>query len=199
MQHSMGYSKGRADTLAQLFTPVAVQVLSSPLHLYGLDLYNRGAAGVYHPLLVPRRTRVAPTAPLTVPFAALCPVQCLARTASRSSASSTSRRRWRAWPASSPPLASAASSTRTRVRSARPSWRARTLRVSARTCVSVATPSWHPCNHQRVVPVLFLVAVREGGLCDFVGMNWTTQRVLFLGRRVRPVLRKNKIGSRVVL
>ena len=50
--------------------------------------------------------------------------------------------------------------------------------------MSVATPSWHPCNHQRVVPVLFLVAVREGDLCDFVGTDWTMQRVFVLGRRV---------------
>jgi hypothetical protein len=33
-----------ADTLAQLLTPVSMQVLSTPLHLLGLDLYNRSSA-----------------------------------------------------------------------------------------------------------------------------------------------------------
>ena len=42
MQDQMNYSKGSADNLAQLFTPVTMQIFSTPLHLYGLDLYNRG-------------------------------------------------------------------------------------------------------------------------------------------------------------
>ena len=49
MQDKMGYPKGRADTLAQLFTPVSMQLLSTPLHLYGLDLYNRSGAGTLAP------------------------------------------------------------------------------------------------------------------------------------------------------
>ena len=46
MQDQMNYSKGNADTLAQLLTPVSMQILSTPLHLYGLDLYNRPGTGV---------------------------------------------------------------------------------------------------------------------------------------------------------
>jgi hypothetical protein len=30
-----------ADTIAQLLTPVSMQILSTPLHLLGLDIYNR--------------------------------------------------------------------------------------------------------------------------------------------------------------
>ena len=37
----LGFSKFTADTLAQLLTPVCMQVFSTPLHLVGLDLYNR--------------------------------------------------------------------------------------------------------------------------------------------------------------
>ena len=33
-----------ADNMAQLFTPVTMQIFSAPLHLHGLDLYNRGGA-----------------------------------------------------------------------------------------------------------------------------------------------------------
>jgi hypothetical protein len=33
-----------ADAMAQLVTPVSMQILSTPLHLLGLDLYNRQAA-----------------------------------------------------------------------------------------------------------------------------------------------------------
>jgi hypothetical protein len=39
-----GTNAGTADTLAQLFTPVSMQILSTPLHLYGLDMYNRSVA-----------------------------------------------------------------------------------------------------------------------------------------------------------
>lgn len=39
-----GQSKTTSDVLSQLFTPVSMQILSTPLHLYGLDLYNRGMA-----------------------------------------------------------------------------------------------------------------------------------------------------------
>lgn len=36
-----GVGKGKADTLAQLLAPVSMQLFSTPLHLLGLDLYNR--------------------------------------------------------------------------------------------------------------------------------------------------------------
>jgi hypothetical protein len=39
----LGLSVFTADTLAQLLTPVSMQVLSTPLHLLGLDLYNRSS------------------------------------------------------------------------------------------------------------------------------------------------------------
>lgn len=31
-----------ADTLCQLLTPITMQIFSTPLHLHGLDIYNRG-------------------------------------------------------------------------------------------------------------------------------------------------------------
>jgi hypothetical protein len=40
----LGFSVFAADTLAQLLTPVSMQLLSTPLHLLGLDLYNRSLA-----------------------------------------------------------------------------------------------------------------------------------------------------------
>jgi hypothetical protein len=40
----MGFSAAAADTLAQLLTPVSMQVVSTPMHLLGLDLYNRPLA-----------------------------------------------------------------------------------------------------------------------------------------------------------
>ena len=39
-----GMKKSLAETGAQLMTPCAVQLLSSPLHLLGMDLYNRTSA-----------------------------------------------------------------------------------------------------------------------------------------------------------
>ena len=39
-----GYGKESSDAIAQLFTPVSMQILSTPLHLHGLDLYNRDIA-----------------------------------------------------------------------------------------------------------------------------------------------------------
>ena len=44
MQDSNGVPKTIADTSAQLITPVSMQILSTPLHLHGLDLYNRQIA-----------------------------------------------------------------------------------------------------------------------------------------------------------
>jgi hypothetical protein len=35
-----------SESLAQFVSPVSCQILSTPLHLYGLDLYNRGGKGV---------------------------------------------------------------------------------------------------------------------------------------------------------
>ena len=39
-----GIGRPSADAMAQLVTPVSMQILSTPLHLLGLDLYNRQAA-----------------------------------------------------------------------------------------------------------------------------------------------------------
>jgi len=44
MLQPFGLQKYSADTLAQLLTPVSMQILSTPLHLLGLDLYNRPTA-----------------------------------------------------------------------------------------------------------------------------------------------------------
>jgi hypothetical protein len=44
MQNDMKMGKVQADTLAQLVTPVSMQILSTPLHLLGLDIYNRPGA-----------------------------------------------------------------------------------------------------------------------------------------------------------
>jgi hypothetical protein len=41
MQNNMNFGKTSADNLAQLITPVSMQIFSTPLHLFGLDLYNR--------------------------------------------------------------------------------------------------------------------------------------------------------------
>ena len=41
---SFGIERAEADTFAQLFTPVTMQIFSTPLHLHGLDLYNRDVA-----------------------------------------------------------------------------------------------------------------------------------------------------------
>jgi hypothetical protein len=44
MQDNQSYSKTTADTISQLLTPVSMQIISTPLHLHGLDLYNRDHA-----------------------------------------------------------------------------------------------------------------------------------------------------------
>jgi len=44
VQASTSLSKGTADNLAQLITPVTMQIFSTPLHLLGLDIYNRADA-----------------------------------------------------------------------------------------------------------------------------------------------------------
>ena len=41
VQRDYAIEKSKADTMSQLLCPVAMQVLSSPLHLIGLDWYNR--------------------------------------------------------------------------------------------------------------------------------------------------------------
>lgn len=41
MQNKVGMSKGTSDTIAQLITPVTMQIFNTPFHLLGLDLYNR--------------------------------------------------------------------------------------------------------------------------------------------------------------
>lgn len=43
MQNS-GYGKETSDVVCQLLTPVTMQIFSTPLHLHGLDLYNRDVA-----------------------------------------------------------------------------------------------------------------------------------------------------------
>lgn len=44
LQRNHGVSQGMADYSTQLITPIAMQILSTPLHLHGLDLYNRNTA-----------------------------------------------------------------------------------------------------------------------------------------------------------
>jgi hypothetical protein len=44
LHRDFGYNRKSAETCAQLFTPVTMQLLSTPLHLHGLDLYNRDVA-----------------------------------------------------------------------------------------------------------------------------------------------------------
>lgn len=46
-------------TTAQFLAPAAVQFLSTPLHLLGLDLYNRPSTGQHPPSLISWRDRVA--------------------------------------------------------------------------------------------------------------------------------------------
>ena len=41
MQRTYNFTPLTADNIAQLTCPIAVQIFSTPLHLYGLDLYNR--------------------------------------------------------------------------------------------------------------------------------------------------------------
>lgn len=41
LHEKQGWSKHRADVFAQLTVPLAAQVFSTPLHLLGMDLYNR--------------------------------------------------------------------------------------------------------------------------------------------------------------
>eukprot|EP01039_Chlorochromonas_danica_P001090 gene1090-1180_t len=45
LQSDYKVEKLMADTSSQLITPVAMQILSTPLHLLGLDIYNRPTAG----------------------------------------------------------------------------------------------------------------------------------------------------------
>lgn len=44
LQRNTSIKKETADTFTQLITPVTMQLFSTPLHLYGLDLYNRNSA-----------------------------------------------------------------------------------------------------------------------------------------------------------
>lgn len=41
LQSDLQWSPSFSDKMAQLFTPVTMQIFSTPLHLHGLDLYNR--------------------------------------------------------------------------------------------------------------------------------------------------------------
>ncbi len=56
LEADAGLSAKSATTLAQLVTPCAIQLLSSPIHLWGMDMYNRPAA-----TLTAASTRVIPT------------------------------------------------------------------------------------------------------------------------------------------
>ena len=44
LQKDFNMKAGSADNFAQLVTPVSMQILSTPLHLLGLDIYNRANA-----------------------------------------------------------------------------------------------------------------------------------------------------------
>jgi hypothetical protein len=46
LQTTYALNATACDTLTQLLTPVTMQLFSTPLHLYGLDLYNRQDKGV---------------------------------------------------------------------------------------------------------------------------------------------------------
>jgi hypothetical protein len=46
LQNNHGYSANFADTMTQLLTPITMQIFSTPLHLHGLDLYNRSGADI---------------------------------------------------------------------------------------------------------------------------------------------------------
>ncbi|KAK9687328.1 hypothetical protein K7432_014829 [Basidiobolus ranarum] len=48
IQGRVGWSRGNCEIAAQLITPVGVQFLSTPLHLAGLDLYNRPGVSTAH-------------------------------------------------------------------------------------------------------------------------------------------------------
>ena len=41
LQQNYQISQSTSDTFTQLLTPITMQIFSTPLHLYGLDLYNR--------------------------------------------------------------------------------------------------------------------------------------------------------------
>lgn len=63
-------SKGSADLAAQLFCPVVLQLATTPMHLAGLDYYNRSEAtlrdrwdllkGNYNKSVVARMVRILP-------------------------------------------------------------------------------------------------------------------------------------------
>ncbi|DAZ97197.1 TPA: hypothetical protein N0F65_003828 [Lagenidium giganteum] len=55
LEDEAGMSKSRAATAAQLLCPAAVQFISTPLHLLGLDLYNNKGAAVSQRLVFLQR------------------------------------------------------------------------------------------------------------------------------------------------
>eukprot|EP00599_Poterioochromonas_sp_BG-1_P011516 CAMPEP_0173160088 /NCGR_PEP_ID=MMETSP1105-20130129/17584_1 /TAXON_ID=2985 /ORGANISM="Ochromonas sp., Strain BG-1" /LENGTH=268 /DNA_ID=CAMNT_0014078821 /DNA_START=92 /DNA_END=898 /DNA_ORIENTATION=- len=61
MQTKFGISTFTADTSAQLITPVSMQILSTPLHLFGLDLYNRSGVTTAERISFIRREYVKTT------------------------------------------------------------------------------------------------------------------------------------------
>jgi len=44
--NNMAFTSKNADITAQLLAPVSMQILSTPLHIFGLDLYNRSSSDV---------------------------------------------------------------------------------------------------------------------------------------------------------
>ena len=42
--NNMAFTSKNADITAQLLAPVSMQILSTPLHIFGLDLYNRSSS-----------------------------------------------------------------------------------------------------------------------------------------------------------
>lgn len=52
---SRGFKKGLADTTAQITTPVAVQTVTTVLHLNGLDIYNNPTRNIAERLAFLRR------------------------------------------------------------------------------------------------------------------------------------------------
>ncbi|CAN0081250.1 unnamed protein product [Sphacelaria rigidula] len=70
LQDRFGMSKSSADFTAQMTCPAGVQFLSTPLHLLGLDLYNKPQntpsgrtkfiVGAYTPSVIARICRIGP-------------------------------------------------------------------------------------------------------------------------------------------
>eukprot|EP00123_Amoebidium_parasiticum_P021621 comp70681_c0_seq1/m.48111 comp70681_c0_seq1/g.48111 ORF comp70681_c0_seq1/g.48111 comp70681_c0_seq1/m.48111 type:complete len:288 (-) comp70681_c0_seq1:361-1224(-) len=62
LQQRYAFAKSRADTLAQLTCPMAVQFVSTPLHLLGLDFYNNKGVSLFNRMAFLKREYVKSTA-----------------------------------------------------------------------------------------------------------------------------------------